>query len=48
VTEATTSGARVFTLTFDSGLFSYRAVPVPVGGLSRSALRSGMDAMNPR
>jgi hypothetical protein len=46
VTELTASGTRVFSLTFQSN-FSYRAVPVPFGQLSRSALRAGMDAQRP-
>jgi arylsulfotransferase ASST len=48
VTELSASGSRVFSLTFDDGLFSYRAHPVLFGTLSRTALRNGMDAQYPR
>jgi hypothetical protein len=48
VTELTPAGDRVFKLTFAGGLFSYRANPVPFGTLSPSAVRGGMDTMNPR
>jgi hypothetical protein len=48
VTELSPSGGRVFSLTFDDGLFSYRAYPVPFGTLSRTALRDGMQAQFPR
>jgi hypothetical protein len=47
VTELSPSGTRVFSLTFDDGLFSYRAHPVLFGTLSRTALRDGMDARVP-
>jgi hypothetical protein len=47
VTEVTPAGRHVFALHFD-GLMSYRAFPVLPGRLARSALRAGMDAMNPR
>jgi hypothetical protein len=47
VTEMNPSGSRVFLLQFSSGIFSYRAVPIPYGSLSRSALRAGMDAQYP-
>ena len=46
ITELTPSGTRVFGLTFNNQ-FSYRAVPVPFGQLSRQALRAGMDAQFP-
>jgi hypothetical protein len=48
VTETTPSGSRVFRLAFEGGQFTYRAVPVQFGALSRNALRDGMTAMNPR
>ena len=48
VTELSPSGSRVFSLTFETGFFSYRAHPVPPGVLSRAALRAGMDAQFPR
>ena len=48
ITELSPSGARIFKLTFDDGLFSYRSHPVPFGRLSRTALRAGMDAQFPR
>ena len=48
VTELTPSGSRVFSLAFKAGVSSYRAYPVPPGVLSRSALRTGMDAQHPR
>ncbi len=48
VTELTSSGSRVFSLAFRGGVSSYRAHPVPPGVLSRSALRTGMDAQHPR
>jgi arylsulfotransferase ASST len=48
VTELSPLGAPVFSLTFDAGLFSYRAHPVLPGLLSRAALRAGMDAQHPR
>ena len=44
--ELTPAGTRVFSLTFEAN-FSYRAVPIPFGQLSRSALRAGMDAQHP-
>jgi hypothetical protein len=48
VTELTPSGSRVFSLTFASNGYTYRAQPVPYGTLSRDALRAGMDAQYPR
>jgi hypothetical protein len=48
VTEATSAGNRVFTLSFENIALSYRAFPVPLGVLSRTALRNGMSTMNPR
>lgn len=48
VTEVSAGGSRVFSLTFDDGLFSYRAHPVLPGSLDRAALRAGMDAQHPR
>ena len=48
ITELTSTGARVFRLTFDDALFSYRSHPVPSGVVSRTALRTGMDAQHPR
>ena len=48
VAELSPSGSRVFSLTFDDKLFSYRAHPVLLGTLSRAALRGGMDAQYPR
>jgi Arylsulfotransferase (ASST) len=48
ITELSPVGSRVFSLTFDDGLFSYRAHPVLPGTVSRTALRAGMDAQYPR
>jgi hypothetical protein len=48
VTEFGPDGSRTFSLTFSSSSFSYRAFPVPVGQLTRSAMRAGMDAQFPR
>ena len=48
VTELTSTGSRVFKLTFGDNLFSYRADPIVPGRLARSALRAGMDAQYPR
>jgi hypothetical protein len=47
-TEVSPAGDRVFSLTFDDKLFSYRAHPVMPGVLSRDALRDGMDEQFPR
>lgn len=44
MTELTARGRVRFRLRF-RGVFSYRAVPVPPGRLSRGELRRGMDAM---
>jgi hypothetical protein len=44
VRELSPKGRVVFGLRFGGELFSYRAVPVPPGELSRRALRAGMDA----
>lgn len=48
ITELTPAGSRVFSLTFDDNLFSYRAQPIPYGQLSRASLVAGMDARFPR
>lgn len=48
VTELSPAGQRVFRMTFQEPYFSYRAQPVPFGMISRTALRSGMDAQFPR
>ncbi len=48
ITEVTTTGDRVFRLTFDDGLFAYRSHPVPFGTYSRTSLQAGMDAQFPR
>jgi hypothetical protein len=45
VGELSSSGRPVLTLKFGGGRVSYRAEPVLAGGLSRGALRRGMDAM---
>lgn len=47
VTEFGADGDRTFRLSFPNA-FSYRAFPVPPGLLTRSALRTGMDAQFPR
>jgi hypothetical protein len=47
VTELTPAGLRVFRLTF-SGLFAYRAFPIPFGRVAATTLRGGMDAQYPR
>ena len=44
VTETTPAGLTVFSLHLARGQFSYRAVPVLPGQLSRAALRAGMNA----
>lgn len=45
VTETTRSGARIFDLSFPgASIFTYRGLPVLPGVLSKSTLRSGMDA----
>ncbi len=43
ITEATRNGSRLFELSF-TNTFIYRGLPVPPGVLSRTTLRSGMDA----
>ena len=48
VAELAPSRGLVFALRFGDALYSYRADLVPPGRLSRSALRAGMDAMQPR
>lgn len=49
VTELAADGTRIFNLTLNEGLdFSYRAFPVPLGQISRQALRDGMTAQHPR
>lgn len=48
VTELTPAGEKAFQIVFSEGVYSYRAFPVPPGTVHRSALRAGMDAMNPR
>jgi hypothetical protein len=45
LTEADSSGARIFALRFAGARSTYRAEPVLPGTLPRSALRRGMDAM---
>jgi hypothetical protein len=47
-TELTPDGAPALTVTFDNGVFSYRAAPLEPGVIAASALRAGMDAMHPR
>ena len=47
VDELTPTGEIVFRLKFSS-VFTYRAVPIPPGQLSLSALIAGMNAMYPR
>jgi hypothetical protein len=46
-TEQTPAGTPVLRIRLP-GIFSYRTIPLVPGQLSRAALRSGMDAMNPR
>lgn len=52
ITELSSSGSRVFSLTFsdstNGNVFSYRAQPILPGTLSRTALREGMDQQFPR
>lgn len=49
VTELAADGTRVFDLTLKENLdFSYRAFPVPLGQITRQALRDGMTAQHPR
>jgi Arylsulfotransferase (ASST) len=47
VTQYAADGSRVSNLSF-SGVFSYRAVPVPNGSVSAATLRQAMDTMFPR
>jgi len=47
VTETTSTGTPVFTMSFGGSLFTYRANPIPYGTLSVAALRAGMDAQDP-
>jgi Arylsulfotransferase (ASST)/Calx-beta domain len=47
VTETTSTGTPVMTMTFGGSLFTYRAIPIPFGTLPMSALRAGMDAQAP-
>jgi hypothetical protein len=47
VTETTSTGTPVFTMSFGGSLFTYRAIPIPSGPLSIAALRAGMDAQKP-
>jgi hypothetical protein len=48
ITEMTPSGSRVFRIKTTPPFFTYRAVPIAQGVLTREALRSGMDAQYPR
>jgi hypothetical protein len=48
VTELSSTGARVLGITFQSGIFAYRAQPILPGTVSRTALRQGMDTQFPR
>jgi hypothetical protein len=48
VTELTPAGTRVFKLTLPATVFSYRAVPVEKGVLSRATLRIAMNLRAPR
>lgn len=48
VTELAADGSRVLRLSFPSPYFSYRVVPVSSNMVSRTALRTGMDAQFPR
>ena len=48
VTEFDASGNRTFKVTFGGVAFSYRAVSVDDGVLSKEQLRAGMDAQYPR
>jgi hypothetical protein len=47
VTETTSTGTPVFTMTFGGNLFTYRAIPIPFGALPITSLRAGMDAQAP-
>ena len=47
VTESDASGKRVLTLD-TGGVFTYRAVPLEPGVVSRRVVIAGMDSMNPR
>jgi hypothetical protein len=47
VDELNPMGARVFSLTFQTNLYPYRAIPVMPGQLTIRTLRRGMDAMHP-
>jgi hypothetical protein len=47
VTENAPDGTRVLSLSLPDDSFSYRAVAVEPGRLSRAELRAGMDAMFP-
>ena len=47
VTETTSTGTPVMTMTFGGSLFTYRAIPIPFGTLPMSSIRAGMDAQAP-
>ena len=48
ISELSSSGSKVFSLTFDDGLFSYRAHPCRLAPSVAPPLRAGMDAQYPR
>jgi len=47
VTESDAAGRRLLTLD-TGGVFTYRAVPLEPGVVSRRVVIAGMDLMNPR
>ncbi len=47
ITETTATGTPVMTMSFAGSLFSYRAIPLSPGVLTRAALRDGMNAQHP-
>ena len=48
ITELTPSGSRAFRMLVAPPFFSYRAIPIAPGVLTRADLRKGMDAQYPR
>jgi hypothetical protein len=48
ITELTATGDRVFSLSFQTGFFSYRSHAILPGQLSREALHAAMDVQFPR
>ena len=47
ITETDAGGTPLLTMSFAGGLFSYRAIPLTSGTVSRAALRAGMNVQHP-